>query len=269
MIILRLKRTLKVPVEARCISQDIFEGKTVEDIRSLKVWEGNKVRKLGEIFEVEEKRGDNSTIRILGDLSKIRGIGYQMTHGRIIIEGNVGHRLGEELGGGEIIVHGDTGSWIGSSMKDGRIEIFGCTGDYIAAPYRGSMKGMRGGEIIVHGDVGDEAGGYMRGGLIVIDGCTGQFLGVHMKRGTILVKGSSEGRIGAEMVNGKIVVCGQVPSILPTFTFEDIKSSVKVDGEKIKGPFYRFIGDLTENGEGKLYISKAENPHLKFYERYL
>jgi hypothetical protein len=41
---------------------------------------------------------------------------------------------------------------------------------------------------------------------------------------------------------------------------------VRIDGEKLAGPFYLFIGDIAEEGEGKLYISKASNTHLKFYE---
>jgi hypothetical protein len=44
---------------------------------------------------------------------------------------------------------------------------------------------------------------------------------------------------------------------------------VKVDGEKIEGPFYRFTGDLADNGKGKLFVSKAKNPYLSIYDKYL
>ena len=71
------------------------------------------------------------------------------------------------------------------------------------------------------------------------------------------------------MLDGKIVIYGHVSSILPTFTIEDIRKSVKVDGEKIRGPFYRFSGDLANKGQGRLYVSKERNPHLRFYEKYL
>jgi len=90
-----------------------------------------------------------------------------------------------------------------------------------------------------------------------------------MKDGTILIQGDSEGRAGAEMIEGKIIVCGQIPSVLPTFTIDSISQSTKIDGEKIEGPFYRFIGDLAENGNGKLFVSKNKNLHLNFYEKYL
>ncbi len=87
-----------------------------------------------------------------------------------------------------------------------------------------------------------------------------------MKNGTIVVYGNSEGRNGGEMTGGKIIVCGGVPSILPTFTIDSVKQRVKINEEKLAGPFYLFIGDIAEEGEGKLYISKASNTHLKFYE---
>jgi len=95
------------------------------------------------------------------------------------------------------------------------------------------------------------------------------FVGIHMTGGEILIKEDCQNRPGADMLDGKIVICGHVSSILPTFTIEDIRKSVKVDGEKIGGPFYRFSGDLANKGQGRLYVSKERNPHLRFYEKYL
>jgi len=272
MFTLKPRYDFKVPVEAECITGDSFSGKQLEEIRSLPVWEGNKRRRLDELFEVEcdnEHNGDEPNIKITGDLSKVRRIGYGMTCGKMMIEGNTGSHLGGEMSGGSIIVYGDVGSWLGASMKGGRIEVTGSAGDYVAAPYRGSTEGMKDGEIIIHKDAGNEAGCFMRGGFIRIEGNASQFLGVHMRDGTILVRGNSESRIGAEMLDGKIIVCGYVPEVLPTFTIEEVRPNVKTDGEKINGPFYRFVGDLAENGEGKLYISKPSNPHLGGYEAYL
>jgi hypothetical protein len=57
--------------------------------------------------------------------------------------------------------------------------------------------------------------------------------------------------------------------VLPTFTIDGVKSKVKINGEEGTGPFYLFIGDKTEEGDGKLYISQTCNPHLKFFEQYL
>lgn len=262
----------KVPVDAENISPDVFDEKSANEIAMLQVWEGNRRRNLNELFKIEHKTdgaSEKTTIQISGDISKVRRIGAKMSMGRIIIEGDVGMHLGEEMKGGVITVTGNAGSWAGGMMKGGTIEIKGDAGDYVGAAYRGSTKGMSGGTIIVYGNAGNEVGCFMRNGLIKVYGNVGQFAGIHMGKGTIFVQGDSEGRAGAQMRKGKIVVCGNIPSILPTFTVESIKPKVKIDEEKVTGPFYMFVGDLAEGGEGKLYVSQKQNQHLSFYEKYL
>jgi len=272
LIALTPRRRFKVPVEAECVTPDNFAGKSVDEIAKLPIWEGNKKCFLGELFKIESKTNEPSnetTIQVYGDVSKVRRIGAKMCQGKIIVVGDAGMHLGEEMEGGTIMVSGNTGSWTGSMMKNGTIEIKGDAGDYIGAPYRGSTRGMNGGMIVIHGNAGNELGCFMRKGLIKVGGNVGQFVGMHMKDGTIFIQGNSDGRAGAEMTEGKIIVCGQTPSILPTFTIDSISPSTKIDSEKIEGPFYRFIGDLTESGNGKLFVSKDKNPHLDFYEKYL
>ena len=262
----------KLPIDAECISPDAFAEKSVNEIAVLQVWEGNRKRTLGDLFKIEQRADTSSeeaTIRISGDVSEVRRIGAKMSMGRIIVEGGAGMHLGEEMKGGNITVTGNAASWAGSMMKNGTIEIKGDAGDYIGAAYRGSTEGMGGGEIIIHGNAGNEVGCFMRKGTIKVYGNVGQFVGIHMRNGTIFVQGNSEGRAGAQMINGKIVVCGYIPSILPTFTIDSIRPKVKVDKEKVKGPFYRFIGDLADNGNGKLFVSQTKNPHLSSYEQYL
>jgi formylmethanofuran dehydrogenase subunit C len=272
LIALTPRHQFKVPVEAECITPDNFAEKSVDEIAKLPIWEGNKKNILGELFKIESKTNEQSnetTIEIYGDVSKVRRIGAKMCQGKIIVEGNAGMHLGQEMEGGIIIVSGNADSWTGSMMKNGIVEIKGNARDYVGAPYRGSTQGMSGGTIVIHGNVGNEVGCFMRKGLIKIGGNVGQFAGMHMKDGTIFVQGNSDGRAGAEMTEGKIIVNGQIPSILPTFTIDSISQSTKIDGEKIDGPFYRFIGDLAENGNGKLFVSKDKNSHLNFYEKYL
>ncbi|UCE43880.1 MAG: formylmethanofuran dehydrogenase subunit C [Candidatus Bathyarchaeota archaeon] len=271
MIILTPKRSFTVPVGGECISPDTFAAKSTSEMANLPVWEGNKKRALGHLFRIELKTApsESLTIRIRGDAGRIRRIGAKMSSGRIVIEGNAGMHLGEEMNGGAITVVGNAGSWAGSRMKKGTIEIKGDAGHYIGAAYRGSNKGMNGGAITIYGNAGNEVGCFMRKGLIKIHGDVGQFTGIHMKNGTIYIGGDSEVRAGAQMLGGKIVVLGRIPSILPTFTIDDIKSRVKIDGEKVEGPFYRFLGDLAENGNGKLFISQKQNTHLTPCERFL
>jgi len=271
-ITLHPKRLFKIPIDAECINPDVFAEKSAKEIATLQIWEGNRKRTLGDLFKIKHETDSSSekpTIRICGDVGKVRKIGAKMSMGNIIIEGDAGMHLGEEMNGGVITVTGNADSWTGAMMKKGTIEIKGNAGDYIGASYRGSTRGMSGGKIIIHGNAGNEVGCFMRKGLIRVHGNTGQFTGIHMRKGTIFLEGNSEGRAGAQMIKGKIVVCGRVPSILPTFTIESVKPKVKVNDEKVKGPFYMFVGDLAEGGEGKLYVSQKQNPHLSFYEKYL
>lgn len=266
------KSSFKVPIEAECINPDVFAEKSVTNIARLQVWEGNRKRTLGDLFKIEPNpdiAAEKVTIRISGDVSKVRRIGARMSMGEITIDGDVGMHLGEEMKGGVITVAGNAGSWLGSMMKKGTIEVKGNASDYVGVAYRGSTQGMSGGVIIIHGNAGNEVGCFMRRGLIKVYGSVGSFLGVHMKNGTIFVQGNSEGRVGAEMTGGKILVCGWVPSIVPTFTIDSIRSKVKVNGETVTGPFYRFVGDLAEGGDGKLYVSQTKNLHLNFYKKYL
>jgi formylmethanofuran dehydrogenase subunit C len=274
MIKLSPLKEFKYPIIAECISPDVFNGKTREEIDKLKIWEGNKPKRLGELFKVEEIKTENlqetGTIIIQGGVGEVRRIGAKLKSGEITIYGDAGMHLGEEMKGGKIVVHGNAGAWTGSMMKDGTIEVHGDAGDYLCAPYRGSSEGMRRGKVIVHGDVGNEAGAHMRGGIIKIYGGAGQFAGFRMRDGTIYVQKDAEARAGACMTGGKIVVGGVLESVLPTFTIDGIKEKVKIEeGEVVGGPFYLFLGDLTEHGDGKLYVFKEKNPHLSYYERFL
>ncbi|MBX5326884.1 MAG: formylmethanofuran dehydrogenase subunit C [Candidatus Bathyarchaeia archaeon] len=269
---MRPKYLFKVPVNARNISPDAFASQTIDKIKKFEVWEGNKKRTLGELFEITGESGETpkeTSIQVTGDLRRVKRIGEAMTEGEITIEGNVGMHLGEKMKGGTITVTGDVGSWLGAMMKGGTITVKGNVGDYVGAAYRGSMKGMMGGAIIIYGNAGNEVGCFMRKGLIKIYGSAGQFVGIHMHNGTIFVQGDTEGRAGASIIDGKIVILGNAASVLPSFTFDDVKKKVKVDGEEILGPFYSFTGDLVEKGNGKLYVAKAKNQHLDFYEKYL
>jgi formylmethanofuran dehydrogenase subunit C len=156
-------------------------------------------------------------------------------------------------------------------MKNGLIEVHGNANDYLASPYRGASEGMRGGKIVVDGNVGSDSGAYMHGGLIKIKGSnTGQFLGFHMRDGIIHVEKDAGTRVGTNMTGGKIIVSGKVEELMPTFTIDSVKPKVKIDDtESAAGPFYVFLGDLAEKGTGKLFVSKANNPQLKTYEKYL
>jgi formylmethanofuran dehydrogenase subunit C len=271
-ILLKLKTKLERPLDASVISPDTFAGKSLKEIENLELWKGNKKIKLGEIFEISgeiSQKPEEITIKLEGDLSKARRIGKQMTAGKIIVNGNAGFYIGDEMKGGEIHVHGNADSWLGFEMRGGTIEVEGDAGDFVGSSYRGSKNGMSGGTIIIKGNAGSEVGCFMREGLIKIGGDVGLYAGIHMQGGTIFVSGSSLGRLGAEMVGGKVIVMGKVPDILPSFLIDEVRPDIKVGGDKIKGPFYSFTGDMTEGGNGKLFIYIPNNEHLKKKEAYI
>jgi formylmethanofuran dehydrogenase subunit C len=274
MIRLQPTKEFKLPITAECITPDVFQAMSLNEIGMQKIWEGNKQKRLDELFKIDNSKdttaSESTMISISGDVSKVKRIGAQMKNGGITINGNVGMHLGEEMAGGKITVNGDVGSWAGSMMKNGAIEIHGNAGDYLAAPYRGSTKGMHGGKITVNGNVGNEAGAHMKRGTIKILGNTGQFVGLRMHDGTIQVQGDCDARAGACMIAGKIVIEGKLESILPSFTVDTIKPKVKIEeNETVQGPFYVFLGDLAECGNGKLYVSKQNNPQMIIYDKFL
>ena len=271
MIVLTPLKKFTFPVNAECINPDVFQGKDTAEIANLLVFEGNKQKKLRELFKIEEDHSENPSITINGDVQEVRRIGIGMKNGEIVIKGNVGMHLGEKMAGGKITVNGDAAQWAGGSMKKGLIEIHGNAGDYLASPYRGSTEGMKGGKIVVDGDVGSDSGAHLHGGLIKIKGNNiGQFLGFQMSGGVIHVEKNASTRLGANMTGGKIIVSGYVKEVLPSFTISSVKPKVKVDNtESAAGPFYVFLGDLAEKGNGKLFVSKTNNPHFKTYEKFL
>ena len=271
MIVLTPLKKFTYPVYAECINPDNFQGKTITEIANLSVYEGNKPKMLSDLFKIEETPAETPNITINGDVAEVRRVCMGMKNGEIVINGNVGMHLGEKMSGGKITVNGNAGQWAGSVMRKGLIEIHGDAGDYLASPYRGVSEGMKGGKIVVDGNVGSDSGAYLRGGLIKIKGNAGPFLGFHMSDGTIHVEKSAGPRLGANMVGGKIVVGGLVQDMMPTFTIDNSKPKVKIDEtESAQGPFYVFLGDLAENGTGKLFVSKANNSQLKgIYEKYL
>lgn len=243
-IILKVKEIPSTGLEADCISPDKFAGKSMKEIEDMDVYAGNQVERLGRYFDVHGEKADKSKeikIVIEGDCSRVKRIGQGMTTGEILVKGSVGMHLGSRMTGGRILVDGNADSWAGMEMKDGRIEIKGNARNFIGSAYRGNWKGMKAGEIIIHGNVGDNLGTCMLGGKISIKGNAGQFLGFRMQGGEILVDGNSGSRAGAEMEAGKITIKGRVEEMLPSF---------RKEGD-------RYIGDLSENGKGEIYIEEG------------
>jgi len=265
-------RQFRIPVTAECISPDFVAGKSLREIELTQVWEGNRRVKLGSLFRVAGEIGrtpKDCAMKIVGDVSAVRRVGYEMSGGSIQVDGDAGMYLGERMRGGTITVTGNAGSWLGTQMRGGQIEVKGSVGDSVGGSVRGGTKGMRGGTIVIHGDCGTEAGAWMQNGMIRIKGNCDIYAGIHMKNGTVLVERDCQGRAGAQMTGGKVIVLGNAGGALPSFQFEEIRERAKAGDEKIPGPFYVFSGDVNEGGKGQLFARVSDNPDLKWNERYL
>jgi formylmethanofuran dehydrogenase subunit C len=265
-------RQFKIPITAECISPDFIAGKSLREIELTQVWEGNRKVKLGSLFKISGEIGgtpNDCAIKITGNMSAVRRVGYQMSGGSIQIEGEAGMYLGERMRGGTITVSGNAGSWLGTQMRGGTIDVSGSAGDSIGGSVRGGTKGMRGGTITIHGNCGVETGAWMQKGMIRVKGGCDLYAGIHMKNGTIVVEQNCQGRVGAQMTGGKVIVLGNTGGVLPSFQFEEIRERAKAGDEKIPGPFYVFSGDVNEGGKGQLFAQLSNNPDLKWNERYL
>jgi formylmethanofuran dehydrogenase subunit C len=265
-------RQFRIPVTAECISPDFVAGKSLREIELTQVWEGNRKVKLGSLFRIAGEiwgTPNDCTIKIVGNVSAVRRIGYEMSGGSIQIDGDAGMYLGERMRGGTITVSGNAGSWLGTQMRGGQIDVKRSAGDSVGGSVRGGTKGMRGGTITIRGDCGTEAGAWMHNGMIKIEGNCGSYAGIHMKKGAVLVGRNCEGRAGAQMTGGKVIVLGNSGGVLPSFQFEEIRERTKAGDERILGPFYVFSGDVNEGGKGQLFARVSDNPDLKWNERYL
>ena len=256
------KNNIDMPIEADVISPDVFANKTLDEIKSLLVWQGNTRVPLSEFFEIkgENVPSKEPTIVIDGDVSKVKYIGSKMSSGKIIINGNVGLQLGSEMEGGEIVVNGNADSWVGSEMKGGKIHVKGNAGDYIGNAYRGDWRGMKGGTIIIEGNAGNNIGGGALKGEIIIKGNVGQFCGINLRGGKIVIGGGAERNVGAEMIKGEIIICGTIDKFHPGFELVE-----EVDGKELglDGTFLKFTGDNSmKKPKGVLYASKEHNKHL-------
>ena len=211
-----------IPIEAEVLRPDLLADKTLDQVRQLTVYHGNRARSLGECFELSGDGADGKLV-LDGDWARIKRIGEGMKSGHITVNGPVGMHLGAEMRGGSIDVYGNAGDWVGAEMRGGWIRIRGDVGHLVGGSYRGSRSGMKGGTIVVKGNAGNEVGCGMRRGLIAVGGSVGDFAGFNLIAGTIVVAGAFGIRCGAGMRRGSIIAVGaraQHPALLASFRYD-------------------------------------------------
>ncbi|MFH0968162.1 MAG: formylmethanofuran dehydrogenase subunit C [Methanobacteriota archaeon] len=234
-----------LPVEAEVIVPENFIG-----THDLFVYEGNKKRRLEDLFSIRKDGNVNSPEKVLvslrGDTSRVKRVGEYMSSGRIIIEGDIGMHCGNFMRGGDIEIQGNADGWLGREMRGGSILCHGNAGNYCAAGYRGEKRGMRGGFIEVLGNAGDYLAENLTGGEVHVHGNTGMFPGVEMRGGLLTIDGDAW-MPGANMTKGTCIVRGRVHDMLPTF--ERIGEE---DGMVV------YHGDVAGRGKGELKLQKWE-----------
>lgn len=252
-IVMKPRREFRVPVEAERVTPDHFAPLSIEEIRSLEVWEGNRKVTLSDLFEIsgDERPGEaeETKINLSGDFSRVKRVGEKITTGMIAATGDLGMHAGNGMAGGEIRIMGRAGDWLGREMRGGKITVSGDAGDYVGAGYRGESCGMRGGEILIEGSAGDYLGEHLCGGTITVVGDAGDFPGI-ANRGGVIVIGGDAHLPGAEMASGTITVRGRA-RVLPSYQYLE---TVEIDGLRFK----KFLGDLVEDGKGELYAASVE-----------
>ncbi|OYT33755.1 formylmethanofuran dehydrogenase subunit C [Archaeoglobales archaeon ex4484_92] len=231
MLILKPKIDFTVTVEAEITPE--LAMKEIQEIENLKIYYGNNVVKLNDLFEIK-KEGDDKKLILDGDFSRVKWIGYGMTDGEIIIKGNVGTHCGSNMKGGRIVIEGDADDWLGAEMKGGEIIVKGNAANLVGCAYYGNLVGMTNGKIFIEGNAGSYIGEKMNGGEIEIKGNAGDFIGTEMKGGSITIHGSC-GFVGGDMKGGEIKIKGEF-ELVPTFKLTE-------DG---------WVGDVNVKGEGKI-----------------
>lgn len=235
-----------LPIEAECIVPENFIGS-----RDLFIYEGNKNRRIEEIFSIRKDGNVNSPEKVVvilrGDTGRIKRVGEYMSSGQIIIEGDIGMHCGNFMRGGQIEIRGNADGWLGREMRGGCIVCHGNAGNYCAAGYRGEKRGMRGGTIEIMGDAGDYLAENLTGGEVHVHGNAGIFAGAEMRGGMLIIDGNAT-MPGANMTKGTCVVRGTVHEMLPTF--ERIREE---DGMVV------FHGDIAGRGKGELKISSGNH----------
>jgi len=269
-----------VPLEADVITPDAFAGKSVKEIRALRVHYGNREVEMSEYIHVQGKVADapvDQLIVVDGDARHIKYIGKGMTAGRIVVQGDAGMHTGSQMSGGDITVAGDAGDWTGAEMRGGLLRVLGDAGNLLGAAYRGSSEGMTGGCIMVNGSAGSEVGSFMRRGMMVVEGATGPFTGVHMNGGEIFVFGPLGRRAGAQAKGngGFIAALGGAREVLPTYVYEATYApgfmtlylrqlaenlGVKHAARYIGASLRRYRGDMAIGGSAEILVAEKGAP---------
>jgi len=251
-------------LEVEGVAGDRFAMLSAGEIAALPVWLGARTARLGDFFDVTGER--SSTIRVVGDVSYVNGLGAGMSAGELTIDGDAGARVGARMTGGRVDVLGNAGDDAGMAMGGGVLNVRGRAGDRLGAAAPGASKGMTGGEIVVAGSVGADAGARARRGLIVVVGDVGGDAARATIAGTLVVFGRTGPEPGRASKRGTIIALGaivppatywyactyQPPHVRLTLVYLRRQYGLAVDSRMLEGRYRRYCGDSGTPGRGEI-----------------
>jgi len=208
-------KTIATPgpfIEFDVVTPNKLRTLSLAEIERLEIFQGCERMEAGELFSFSGDASD-SELRLVGDFSRVSGIGAGMTAGTIHVEGNVGPLAGAEMSGGTLVIAGNAGVRLGCQMSGGRILVHGDAGDLAGGAFPGSLRGMIGGELFIDGNAGSDLGRAMRRGTIAVGGAAGDALGANMIAGSILVFGGCGSNPGSGMRRGTIALLSAPPPL--------------------------------------------------------
>jgi formylmethanofuran dehydrogenase subunit C len=264
-LVLRLSARPAERLDMSPVLPHLLAGKTAREIDRIGVGTTRRPVTLGDVFRV--RMGDARHIRIEGAGDRLDRIGYGMTGGEIVVDGDAGSEAGRLMTGGRLTIKGDAGPWAASAMRGGLIEISGAAGERLGGPLPGETAGMRGGVVIVRGDAGSRAGDRMRRGTIVVEGRAGAWAGSRMIAGTLILAGPAGPLPGYLMRRGTIVLGSGATQLSPTFidcgTHDLIAlrllaafvgSHSARAATLLRRPLRRLAGDMAVLGKGEIFL---------------
>ena len=208
---IEIKTTPAARVDVSGLMPKLSQGITPAELAAQPVWMGNEQFAAGDLFSIRSSSIGNCHSVWSGDLSRIDGIACGLLAPlTILIEGNVGRRLGAGLRGAAILLRGDADDEVGLGMQWGSIQISGNAGHRVGAAAPGEQVGNDRGIIQVGQNCGDDLGTGMRRGAIAVGGNAGDCVGCNMQAGTIAIGGRLGNSFGAGMRRGTII-SGQAP----------------------------------------------------------
>lgn len=181
------------------------------EIEQLPISCDGRPARLADCFIVTGSAADGG-LHCRGDFSRVHHLGARLSHGEILVSGDIGRHAGESMTGGRLVVSGNAGDWLACGMAGGSVQIGGHAGDNAAAALPGERQGMTGGSVTVSGSVGRLAGSRMRRGLLAVGGTCGEATGFEMLAGTVLVAGRPGRLAGLGMRRGSVILLGAAES---------------------------------------------------------